>query len=526
MPRFAVPRLPRQVARQARHLHRRVLTPALAVLIATGPLVAAPVAAAAPLAAARAQPAGLSTSGGPPFSPASDLPDVRVTLSGVMVHATQDQIDGYVQERMSAWNVPGLALAIVENGRVSVTRGYGAANLTDGTPMTPHTLVAVGSTTKGVTALAVMQLAEQGTIDLDAPVTRYLPWFHLDDERSAAITVRQLLDNTSGIPASAELTGSQEPDGLERRVRALEYSPLRSAPGSRWEYANDGFNTAGLIVQVVSGVPYEQYVQEHIFGPLGMTHSTFDPAQAASLGLAQGYVRRTGQLMAAQTRLTRGYNPSGMLLTDAEDSGRYLATLLGGGALDGAQIISADSIQILWTPAASVDEHTAYGLGWFIRQEEGLKVVAHPGEILTMGSAYVLVPERNLGVAVLTNIDNDAKVEIAEGIARLLLGFEPVLRAVPAIGAANTFVPNRAVWDAYVGEYDTPQGTLRIARDSDRLIGRIQSFSVDLEALSDTQFVIHTDVSVFDETLLEFKPDPDGRMSIYVKGQRFGVKRP
>src|SRR5205823_10772431 len=137
----------------------------------------------------------------------------------------------------------------------SVTRGFGLANREQAVAMTPETLVALGSTTKSVTALAILQFVEQGRVDLEAPVTRYLPWFSMDDPRAGEITVRQLLTHTSGIPASAQIDGNQDPDALEQRVRALDWEQLRSAPGTQFEYANDGFNVAGLIVQAVAGVP-------------------------------------------------------------------------------------------------------------------------------------------------------------------------------------------------------------------------------------------------------------------------------
>ena len=453
------------------------------------------------------------------------LPPVTPASSQTAVRASQDRIDAYVHERMAAWSIPGLSLAIVEDGQVTLTRGYGLADKDQNRPMTPQTPVAVGSATKPLTATAIMQLVEAGQVELDAPVTRYLPWFNLDDPRAAEITVRQMLNHTSGIPASASLTGGQEPDALDRRVRALEWEKLRSAPGARWEYANDGFNTAGLIVQVVSGMPYEQYVAEKILEPLGMTRSTFDPARAAEIGIAQGYLKRKGELRAERTRLTKAYNPSGMLIASAEDSGRYLAAMANGGTLDGAHVISPESLDRMWAPAARVGDNLEYGLGWFISQQEGLRAVLHPGELLTMGSMFVLVPERKLGVAVLTNLDNDGKDEIAEGVARLLIGMEPVLREVPRIGPENTFVPNRAVWDRYVGEYETPQGTLRIFREGDKLVGAIMAFGFELEPLSDTKFVLHTEISSFDETIVELRPEPDGGVSLYVKGQRFGVKR-
>lgn len=496
------------------------LLAALVALTVAGGTVLPPSTAAAAMPTALATETTVGRGGEPAGAVALTSPD-----GPTMVHALAERLDGYVQERMAAWSVPGLALAIVEDGRLTVTRGYGFADREQGRPMTPSTPVAVGSTTKPLTAAAVLQLVEAGQVELDAPVTRYLPWFQLDDPRAAEITVRQLLSHTSGIPASASLDGRQDADALERRVRALEWESLRSAPGTRFEYANDGFNTAGLIVQAVSGAPYERYVEERILAPLGMTASTFDPARGAALGLAQGYVKRKGELRPERTRLTRGYNPSGMLLTTAEDAGRFLAALLAGGALDGARVLAPDSVERMWTPVVQVGDNLEYGLGWFLTRQEGLRVALHPGEILTMGSAFVLVPERKLAVAVLANLDNDAKDEIAEGVTRLLIGLEPVLREIPRLGAENTFVPDRAVWERYVGEYETPQGTLRVYRDGDKLVGSLMAFGFELEPISDTKFVIHTEISSVDETVIELRPEPDGSVSLYVKGQRFGVKR-
>ena len=461
----------------------------------------------------------------PPLAEPAAAQARPVSIDPASVRVAQEQLDAYIQERMAAWSVPGLALAIVEGGQLAVTRGYGLADREQSRPMTPQTPVAVGSTTKPLTATAIMQLVEAGTIELDAPVTRYLPWFTLDDPRSAEITVRQLLNHTSGIPASASLDSRQEPDALERRVRSLEWERLSSAPGSRFEYGNDGFNTAGLIVQTVSGLPYEQYVAEKLLGPLKMTRSTFEPVRAAELGMAQGYLKRKGVLRPEKTRLTRAYNPAGMLVTSAEDSGRFLAAMLNGGQLDGARVLSEASVQQMQTPTVRINDTLAYGLGWFLSEQSGVQAVLHPGEILTMGSMFVLAPERKLGVAVLTNLDSDAKDEIAEGVARQLIGLEPVLREVPRIGPENTFVPNRAVWDRYVGTYETPQGTLRIMREGDKLVGGIMSFAFELEPISDTRFVIHTEISAFDETVIELRPEADGSVSLYVKGQRFGVKR-
>src|SRR3954467_13211667 len=116
--------------------------------------------------------------------------------------------------------------------------------------------------------------------------------------------------------------------------------------------------------------------------------------------------------------------------------------MANGGQIDGARIVSAASLDQMWTPVAHVGDNLEYGLGWFLSQQEGQRAVLHTGELLTMGSMFILLPARQLGVAVLANLDTDGKDEIAEGIARLAIGLEPVRRVVPHTGAENTFVPN------------------------------------------------------------------------------------
>ena len=181
------------------------------------------------------------------------------------------RIDTLVQARMNAGKLPGLSLVVVKDGEVRYTKGYGFANLEQQTAMTQHTRIAIGSTTKGMTALAVMQLVEQGKLKLDAPVVTYLPWFKVDDSSSDRITLRHLLAHTSGLPTRTNFDGNRDPNALERHVRTLSSSKLHRAPGSGFEYANDGYAVAGLVVQVVSGMPYAEYMTKFVFTPLGMT---------------------------------------------------------------------------------------------------------------------------------------------------------------------------------------------------------------------------------------------------------------
>ena len=173
-----------------------------------------------------------------------------------------DAIDAYVQEQMQEMRMPGAALGIVKGDKIVHLEGFGDAD-DSGREVTPHTPFKIGSMSKSFTALAIMQLVEDGKIDLDAPVQHYIPWFRVADlEASKRITVRHLLNQTSGIPKAAGLTFVYEEDSskdaLEKEVRATRYVELTHPPGKVYQYSNLNYTTLGLIVQMVSGEPYER----------------------------------------------------------------------------------------------------------------------------------------------------------------------------------------------------------------------------------------------------------------------------
>ena len=207
--------------------------------------------------------------------PARDAPDFAA-------------IDADVQAQMVEMHLPGLALGIVRRDQIVHLHGFGVAD-PSGRAVTSQTPFIIGSTTKSFTALAIMQLVEAGQLDLDAPVQRYLPWFRVADAAASAhMTLRELLNHTSGLPASAGYqpifnveTGSL---ALEDGVRSLSTVQLDRPLGASYEYCNANYNILGLIVQSVAGQPYGQYVEDHIFVPLDMQHSftSLETAQEAS----------------------------------------------------------------------------------------------------------------------------------------------------------------------------------------------------------------------------------------------------
>ena len=186
-----------------------------------------------------------------------------------------EEMDAFVQSHMQDRGIPGVAVTVIRGDQVVHQRGFGVAD-PSGRPVTPQTLFRIGSNSKSFTALAIMQLVEQGRVDLDAPAQRYLPWFRLADaEASAQITVAQLLYHTSGIPGSALYDSFTDRSlTLEQYVRDLSSIRTNRPVGSSYEYSNANYNVAGLIVEAVSGQSYSSFVKQHIFDPLQMTRST------------------------------------------------------------------------------------------------------------------------------------------------------------------------------------------------------------------------------------------------------------
>lgn len=297
------------------------------------------------------------------------------------------EVDRYISQQMQTARIPGVALAIVQGDQIVYLKGYGRAD-NAGRAVTPQTPFLIASTIKPITALAVMQLVDTGQIDLDAPVQRYLSWFHIaDPQASAQITVRQLLTHTSGLPEAA---GNEIPvsldlsdQALEERVRRLSSVPLRRPPGTRFDYSSANFDTLGMIVQTVSGQSFETYLQEHIFIPLEMRHTFTSISDAEQHGLAVGYRSWGGLPAAYHTPPTRAYVPSGWTVSSsAEDLAHLLIAMLNQGRYQDSPglNISPEHLSDMQQPAVrSYSDTTFTGLGWGVSTQNDVPVITAGG---------------------------------------------------------------------------------------------------------------------------------------------------
>jgi CubicO group peptidase (beta-lactamase class C family) len=347
------------------------------------------------------------------------------------------QIDAYVEEQIKALNMPGASLAIIAGDQTVHVKSFGVSG-PEGKIPTPQTSFVLCSLTKSFTALAVMQLVEAGKIALDAPVQRYLPWFTLADPQAAGqITVRHLLNQTSGLSMTSgwmALTDmDNSPDASVKQARELaSFKPNRPA-GSKFEYSNMNYNLLGLIIEAVSGEKYADYVQNHIFDPLDVTHTYTSKAMARQNGMSSGYISWFGFPMAVpDLPLPSGSLPSGQIISSADDMAHYLVAQLNGGRYGHVQILSPAGISAMHNPAADATTMGVamgkYGMGWFVDQTSQGVRLWHDGTAPDYFSYMALLPEQNSGIVLLVNgnqmMINFALNMVGAGAASLLAGVQ------------------------------------------------------------------------------------------------------
>ncbi len=341
---------------------------------------------------------------------------------------------------MGARRVPGFALAIVRGDEVVHQRGFGSAGA--GRPVTPRTPFVLGSTTKSFTALAVMQLVDAGKVSLDAPISRYVPELQLAGSAERQITVRQLLNQTSGVPGSAggRLLRSVGDGTMLDVVRSLEGTKLWAAPGRRFQYSNANYVLLGLVVERASGASYGAYVDRHIFGPLGMRDSFVSREAAKLSGLAVGHRYWFGFGFAHGPTSPDSVRSAGYLMSSASDMARYLRMWLSGGVFEGRRVVSEQGLRTLLEPVApatlgnwSGHHQSRYAMGWFVGGPWREPAILHLGGAPDSSSMIVLLPERDVAMVALANANlelplpgaDGATDRIASGVVSLLVGEEP-----------------------------------------------------------------------------------------------------
>jgi D-alanyl-D-alanine carboxypeptidase len=335
-----------------------------------------------------------------------------VVLLSLAQNALADRIDDFLTEQMKSHQIPGLAITLLQDGKIMKTAAYGFANLETQTPATAESVFEIGSITKQLTAAGVLLLAQEGKLSVDDKLSHYLPEI---PATWSSITLRHLLTHTSGIKSYTGL------DGFELRRHLTEQQfiekiggfPLEFQPGDSWKYCNTGYNLLGFVIQHVSGQSYWDFMAQHIFMPLGMSATTNRLPSLVLPHRASGYEQTKHVLINRDADLTDVFS-AGAIVSTVLDLARWDA------ALDGTNLLTASSKARMWTPTVlNSGKPTNYGFGWFIDKFDGHPNIGHSGSTSGFSASIQRFPADRLAIILLTNTDEEIATTLAKAVARI-----------------------------------------------------------------------------------------------------------
>ncbi|MEZ4586699.1 MAG: serine hydrolase domain-containing protein [Gemmatimonadales bacterium] len=414
--------------------------------------------------------------------PSAD-PDVQAAI-----RLFSSWIEGQIRYR----ELPGVAVGVVADQRLVWARGFGLADLASKRPMTPATKFRMASHSKLFTATAIMQLREQGKLQLDDPVAKYLPWFRV---KSAApddppITIEELLTHSSGLPreAGAHWTTWEFPT-REELVRLIPERQAAFSPETRWKYSNLAYTVAGMVIEAVSGESWASYVGKQIFAPLGMAGSSVDRDVP---DLATGYsVRRPGQARSVIPFVdARGMAAATGITSSVEDMARFVSAQFRTGPRGGDRILSTASLREMHRVRMLESTWTrGQGIGFSVSREDGQIYIGHGGGYPGYTTNTSIELASKVGVIVLTNTNDSDPGDIADQLMSTVgAAVAKATAAKPAVVAWNP------AWARFAGRYRSAQGSeTEVVLLNQRLVifypeGRSASNTTGLEPIGDGLF--------------------------------------
>lgn len=471
-------------------------------------------------------------------------------LSGIPANAQVESLDiSAIDELISAllaeYGVPGIAVAVVHEGEVAFAQGYGVRSVETNEPVAEDTQFSIGSITKSFTALAIAQQVDAGTLDLDAPITDYLPDFQLSDPAmTEKLTLRALLSNTAGFAPDdiAWYSGS-----LQTMAEVAEYVqtlPVTSEPGTTYAYNNLGYALAGYVLEQVTGQSWHDYVRENILLPLEMDSATTSfAAMQQTDNHVEPHIFDIREGSAKQIPFFTNdapIAPAGAINASVLEMANYVLLQLSDGSFNGDPIVSEALLDEMHS-----EQVPGYGLGWVPAEYEGYEIVWHNGSIDGLGALLMTVPSENLGVVMMMNGDFSDYVGFADALTlrviEIALGLTPTVDIVETlqmqtgldpierdtrVAAAQNYPVDIASYEALIGDYNSPVGEIMIYLEGETLFASItqQGFTqaAELIEFEPNQFMLNA--RQFTSVVLEFLVSEDGTVTLLQEGQQIGQK--
>jgi CubicO group peptidase (beta-lactamase class C family) len=467
--------------------------------------------------------------------------------------------DAYVQRVMQEWKVPGAAIAIVKDGKVILSKGYGLRDVKDNLPATPQTLFPIASITKSFTVATLATLSSEGKLDWDKPVRDYLPDFRLyDDVLTARVTPRDLVTHRTGLPRhdGTWYRSALSREELYARLRYLE--PNRGLR-QEFQYNNLMFMTAGYLAGKLAGSTWEEAVQKRIFDPLGMKSSGFDLGASikSSPDVAHAYRKDDKEVVHDVPPYTgdKALGPAGAIVSNLSDMTQYLLMYLNQGKHDDKQIISVGDFRAMTSPqmilhSSDLDPeigYSHYGMGLFVTTYRGHKYVEHGGNLDGFSLLVSFLPDDHIGCVILLNMEGSSLREVlAYNISDRLLGLAPVdwnkreldryfaFKKAGDDAREKNYVPRREntqfshPLEEYLGEYSNPAyGTILIERAAKPDELKITYHTMQTTAQHwhyDVWRVPHDPLDLLSETEVMFNTDWEGNIASLSSSMEPSVK--
>ncbi|MEW6127345.1 MAG: serine hydrolase domain-containing protein [Acidobacteriota bacterium] len=334
------------------------------------------------------------------------------------------KIEAAISSTMAKENIPGMSVAVVVDKKLAWMNGYGLADLENYIPAKASTMYRLASISKTITSTAVLQLAERGKLDLDAPVQKYCSAY---PQKQWTVTTRQVLAHLGGVRHYGPQDGkffqgagenTKHYNSINDSLVFFKDDPLLHEPGSKYLYSSYGYNLLGCVIEGASGMTYLDYVRENVFKPAAMERIREDNVFAIVANRAQGYQKtRSGQLQNSDLADTSYKIPGGGFISTVEDLARFAI------AIQSNKLLKTDTLNQAWAKQKLKDgKESNYGLGWQLAERNGLQEVSHGGNQARVTTYLYMIPERGMAVVLMMNLEGvGSRVELARQIADVIL---------------------------------------------------------------------------------------------------------
>ena len=394
-----------------------------------------------------------------------------------------------IENDLAKFNIPGISLAVVLNGKILWNKGLGFQDREQKIPATPETVYRVGSISKLFNAVAIMQQQEKGLVDLDADIKTYLPYLEFENhfDKRLVVTLRHLLSHKAGILRECPVGhyfDDTEPS-IEATVKSMVGTPLIYPPGSKTKYSNIGVCIAGHILEKLTDMDFATYQKEYVLKPLNMNSSSFLLEDISKKKLAKGYMRDLGRKQWEAPGFRFGHLPASNLYSNVIDLSEFINFILN----EGKSILKKDTLTQMFSVQFEKPENTSgFGLGFFISEIHNFQTVGHSGAVYGFSSNLLVIPEKKLGIVVLNNLDgangfNSKIVSHSLGIALEEITGEKILDLPDSKDLSSTMLKK------YQGRFERNGFPVWLTLRDDSLFYEPFGTRKQLTPVSETEFI-------------------------------------